>query len=173
VLLTLCAEALHFLILRELKSPTEDGGAVAPASPYWPDNSTTGALERLTPNLTPNNHYPSTNFKVLQWHNRGHRSFHDNTGGPATSHGYRRGDKIPLRPNPLPREIFLPPHGYPLRVKHESWWPARIRACGSPAARGTAPEDLFQCTVSWETPFRTSVRALCRALISNFYIATS
>jgi hypothetical protein len=25
----------------------------------------TGALERLTPNSTPNNHYPSTNFKAL------------------------------------------------------------------------------------------------------------
>jgi hypothetical protein len=65
VSLTLCAEALHFLILRELKSPTEDGGAAAPASPYWPDDSTTDALERLTPNSTPNNHYPSINFKVL------------------------------------------------------------------------------------------------------------
>ena len=65
VSLTLCAEALHFLILRELKPSTEDGGAVAPTSPYWPDNSTTGALEWLTPNLTPNNHFPSTNFKVL------------------------------------------------------------------------------------------------------------
>jgi hypothetical protein len=65
VSLTLCAEALHFLILRELKPPTEDGGPSAPASPYRPDNSTTGALEWFTPNLTPNNHYPSTNFKVL------------------------------------------------------------------------------------------------------------
>jgi hypothetical protein len=34
VSLTLCAEALHFLILRELKSPTEDGGAAALASLY-------------------------------------------------------------------------------------------------------------------------------------------
>jgi hypothetical protein len=25
----------------------------------------TGALEWLTPNLTPHNHFPSTNFKVL------------------------------------------------------------------------------------------------------------
>jgi hypothetical protein len=38
---------------------------------------------------------------------------------------------------------------------------------------GDAPEDLFQCTVPWETPFRASVRVLCRALISNFYIETS
>jgi hypothetical protein len=65
VSLTLCVDALHFLILCELKSPTEDGGAAAPASPHWPDNSTTGALERLTPNSTPNNYYPSTNFKIL------------------------------------------------------------------------------------------------------------
>jgi hypothetical protein len=65
VSLTLCAEALHFLILRELKSPTEDGGAVAPASQDRLENVMTGALERLTPNSTPNNHYPSTNFKVL------------------------------------------------------------------------------------------------------------
>ena len=65
VSLTLCVEALHFLILRELKSPTEDGGAAAPASLYRPRYAMTGALERLTPNSTPNNHYPSTNFKVL------------------------------------------------------------------------------------------------------------
>jgi hypothetical protein len=42
-----------------------DGGAGTSASPYRPDNSTTGAPLRLTPNLTPNDHYPSTNFKVL------------------------------------------------------------------------------------------------------------
>jgi hypothetical protein len=51
-------------------------------------------------------------------------------------------------------------------------------AGANPGARvtggeGDAHEDLFQCTVPWETPFRASVRALCRALISNFYIATS
>jgi hypothetical protein len=38
---------------------------------------------------------------------------------------------------------------------------------------GDAPEDLFQCIVPWETPFRAYVRVLCRALISNFYTATS
>jgi hypothetical protein len=38
---------------------------VTPASPYWPNNSTTDARVRLTPNSTPNDHYPSTNFKVL------------------------------------------------------------------------------------------------------------
>jgi hypothetical protein len=65
VSLTLCAEALHFLILHKLKSPTKDGGAAAPASLYRPRYAMTGALERLTPNSTPNNHYPSTNFKVL------------------------------------------------------------------------------------------------------------
>jgi hypothetical protein len=65
VSLTFCAEALHFLILRELKSPTEDGGAATPVSQYRPENTMTGALERLTPNSTPKNHYPSTNFKVL------------------------------------------------------------------------------------------------------------
>jgi hypothetical protein len=41
------------------------GGAVTPTSLYRPDNSTTGAPVRLTPNSTPNDHYPSTNFKVL------------------------------------------------------------------------------------------------------------
>jgi hypothetical protein len=65
VSLTLCAEALHFLILHELKSPTEDGGAAAPVSQDRLKNAMTGALERLTPNSTPNNHYRSTNFKVL------------------------------------------------------------------------------------------------------------
>ena len=65
VSLTFCAEALHFLIPHELKSPTEDGGAAAPVSHDRPEIAMTGALEWLTPNLTLNNHYPSTNFKVL------------------------------------------------------------------------------------------------------------
>jgi hypothetical protein len=42
-----------------------NGGAVAPASLYRPRHAMIGALEWLTPNLTPNNHFPSTNFKVL------------------------------------------------------------------------------------------------------------
>jgi hypothetical protein len=42
-----------------------DGGAGTPVCPYRSDNSTTDAPVRLTPNLTPNDHYPSTNFKVL------------------------------------------------------------------------------------------------------------
>jgi hypothetical protein len=42
-----------------------DGGALAPASLYRPRYAMTGALEWLTPNSTPNNHFPSTNFKVL------------------------------------------------------------------------------------------------------------
>jgi hypothetical protein len=65
VSLTLCAEALHFLILHGLKSSTEDGIAAAPTSLYRPRYEMTGALEWLTPNSTPNNHFPSTNFKVL------------------------------------------------------------------------------------------------------------
>jgi hypothetical protein len=35
------------------------------ASLYWPEWETTRALVWLTLNLTPNNHFPSTNFKVL------------------------------------------------------------------------------------------------------------
>jgi hypothetical protein len=42
-----------------------NGGAVAPASLYRPRYAMTGAQEWLTPNSTPNNHFPSTNFKVL------------------------------------------------------------------------------------------------------------
>jgi hypothetical protein len=48
-----------------LRSLTEDGGAVAPASQYWPENATTDALVWLTPNSTLNDHYPSINCKVL------------------------------------------------------------------------------------------------------------
>jgi hypothetical protein len=33
---------------------------------------------------------------------------------------YMRGDKLPPRPNLLPREIFSPPRGYLLRARHES-----------------------------------------------------
>jgi hypothetical protein len=40
-------------------------GAVPPASLYRPRYAMTGAQKRLTSNLTPNNHFPSTNFKVL------------------------------------------------------------------------------------------------------------
>jgi hypothetical protein len=38
-----------------------DGGVVAPASLYRPRYTMTGALEQLTPNSTPNNHFPSIN----------------------------------------------------------------------------------------------------------------
>jgi hypothetical protein len=42
-----------------------NGGAVAPASLYRPRYAMTGAQKWLTPNLTPNNHFPLTNFKIL------------------------------------------------------------------------------------------------------------
>jgi hypothetical protein len=44
----------------------------APASSYRSDNSTTSTLVRLTPNSTSNDHYPSTNFKVLAPHFSAH-----------------------------------------------------------------------------------------------------
>jgi hypothetical protein len=42
-----------------------NGGAMVPASLYWPRYAMTDAQKRLAPNLTPNNHFPSTNFKFL------------------------------------------------------------------------------------------------------------
>jgi hypothetical protein len=57
--------------------------------------------------------------------------------------GYRRGDKPLPRPNPRPCVIFLHPREYPLRAKHESRRPVRIRVRGSPVARGTEPWDIF------------------------------
>jgi hypothetical protein len=57
--------------------------------------------------------------------------------------GYRHSDKPLPRPNPRPCAIFLPPREYPPRAKHESRRLARIRARGSPAARGTEPLDIF------------------------------
>jgi hypothetical protein len=42
-----------------------DGGAVAPASLYRPDNAMTGAQVWLIPNSTHNDHNPSINCKVL------------------------------------------------------------------------------------------------------------
>jgi hypothetical protein len=42
-----------------------NSGAVAPASLYRPRYAMTGAQKWLTPNSTPNNHFPSTNFKIL------------------------------------------------------------------------------------------------------------
>jgi hypothetical protein len=65
VSLTLCAEAPHFLILRELKSPTADGGAVAPASQDRSENATVMLLLCLTPNSNPGDKNPSTNCTVL------------------------------------------------------------------------------------------------------------
>jgi hypothetical protein len=38
-----------------------DGGAVAPSSLYQPRYAMTNALEQLTPNSTPNNHFYSIN----------------------------------------------------------------------------------------------------------------
>jgi hypothetical protein len=53
-----------------------DGGAVAPASLYRPRYAMTGALEQLTPNSTPNTHFPSINCV-----NPGQNlSVHDNGG---------------------------------------------------------------------------------------------
>jgi hypothetical protein len=46
-----------------------DGGAVAPASLYHPDNAMISAPVRLTPNSTYKDHNPSLNCKVLA-HNR-------------------------------------------------------------------------------------------------------
>jgi hypothetical protein len=52
-----------------------DGGVVAPASLYRPRYAMTGALEQLTPNSTPNNHFPSINCanpgRNLSIHNDG------------------------------------------------------------------------------------------------------
>jgi hypothetical protein len=42
-----------------------NGGAVASTSLYQPRYAMIGAQEWLSPKLTPNNHFPSTNFKVL------------------------------------------------------------------------------------------------------------
>jgi hypothetical protein len=63
--MTIANKPSPFLFLHKVKSTTVGGGAGTPASSYRPDNSTTGALERLTPNSTPNNHFPSTNCKIL------------------------------------------------------------------------------------------------------------
>jgi hypothetical protein len=46
-----------------------DGGAAAPASLYWLDNTTTGASVCLTPNSTRKDHFPSINCKISA-HNR-------------------------------------------------------------------------------------------------------
>jgi hypothetical protein len=58
VSLTLCAEAPHFLFLREVKPPTVDGGAVAPASLPWTENATVMLLLCLTPNSNPRDEIP-------------------------------------------------------------------------------------------------------------------
>jgi hypothetical protein len=105
------------------------------------------------------------------WHNRGHQSFHGDTGGLATSHGYRRSDKLLSRPNPRPREIFLPPREYPLCAKHESWQPVRILEQGYRQRGGLNPE-IFPWHYNIRTPFSQSDRVICRALISDFYVAT-
>jgi hypothetical protein len=54
-----------FLFLHKVKSTTVDGGAGTPASLHWPGYTMTGAHKWWSPNLTPNNHFPSTNFKIL------------------------------------------------------------------------------------------------------------
>jgi hypothetical protein len=65
VSLTFCVEAPHFISLHELRSPTMDGGAAAPASLYRPENAMTDASVQLIPNSTYNDHNPSSNCMVL------------------------------------------------------------------------------------------------------------
>ena len=58
VSLTFADRPFPFLFLHKSRPPTEDIGAVAPTSLYWPDNATTDAQVWPTPNSTPNDYYP-------------------------------------------------------------------------------------------------------------------
>jgi hypothetical protein len=58
-------EAPPFLFLRKVRSPTTDGGAVAPVSLYRPENATTRPLRCSTPNYTLGDTNPSTNCTKL------------------------------------------------------------------------------------------------------------
>jgi hypothetical protein len=61
----ICLEALPFSFLHKLRSPTTDGGAVAPASLYWPEYAKAKLLTWSTPNSTSGDPNPSTNCGVL------------------------------------------------------------------------------------------------------------
>jgi hypothetical protein len=67
VSLTFTDRPFPFLFLHKSRSPTVDGGAVAPASLYRPENAKTGPLVRLTPNSTLGDTNPSTNCTIWAW----------------------------------------------------------------------------------------------------------
>jgi hypothetical protein len=82
VSLTSAQRSLPYLFLHNPRSPTVVGAARSPASLPWSENAMTSTPVWLTPNSTPNDHYPSINCKVLapnfsahggseQWTNRG------------------------------------------------------------------------------------------------------
>jgi hypothetical protein len=60
----ICAKDPHFLFFRELRSPTVDDGAMAPASQDRPGSATTRLLLCLTPNSNPGDKNPSTNCTI-------------------------------------------------------------------------------------------------------------
>jgi hypothetical protein len=65
VSLTSAQRPLPSLFLYNPRSPTVDGGAVAPASQDRPENVMTRIPLWLTPNSTPYVPFPSINYKVL------------------------------------------------------------------------------------------------------------
>jgi hypothetical protein len=78
-------------------------------------------------------------------------------------------EKTKKKKNKLQFSLFLLKIRYHKRARIAS--PARIQARGSPAARCTAHTIFFSyCTI--KTLFSLSDRAICRALISDFYVAT-
>jgi hypothetical protein len=60
-----CTEAPPFLFLRKVRSPTTDGGAVAPTSLYRPEHAKAKLLTWSKSNSTSGNPNPSTNCEVL------------------------------------------------------------------------------------------------------------
>jgi hypothetical protein len=102
------------------------------------------------------------------WHSIGRRPTPANLSGPAVRKGGVRWPARPLVSSAAkifsPRSVIQPPTA-------QIASPARIQAWGSPAARCTAPTIFFSyCTVI--TLSSLSHKAICRALISDFCVAT-
>jgi hypothetical protein len=139
-----------------VRSPTVDGGAVAPASLYRPDNATTGTPVWLTPNSTNNDHNPSINCKIPATNQLSEAAYCDmvKLQGIWPSRGRR---PTPMRlSRPAVRQVCTA-----ASLWSHPWWrsfhpealsghqmariasPARIQAWGSPSARCTAPVISF------------------------------
>jgi hypothetical protein len=86
--------------------------------------------------------------------------------------GYRHGDKLQSAIKSIPPWDILPSRGYPMRAKHESWWPAKIWPRESSVVSLMSWQS-DRDTIPSHSSFRTTDRAKSGLIFSRFYVITS